>query len=169
MNALRRVDERLASFRAGERNEDGSALIEFVGASIILLIPLLYLLVSVFQVQRGAFAASEAAREAGRAFATAPSSEVGVQRANYAAQLAFADQGIDDQPVVRFVAPGAGCADSTPDVVPVLAPGASYTVCVGRAIYLPYADKGFLAHAVRARVQVTGKYALSVDRFRSAG
>lgn len=52
--------------RLQRTGDDGSALIEFVGASVLLLLPLVYLLLSVFTVQRGSFAAAEAAREAGR-------------------------------------------------------------------------------------------------------
>jgi hypothetical protein len=159
---------RITRMRSPEAREQGSALIEFVGASLLLLIPLIYLLLSVFEVQRGAFASSEAAREAGRAFATAPTSAVGLQRATYAAQLAFADQGIDGSPVVRFVAAGSGCGEGTPTVSPTLEPGAEYTVCVGEAIPLPYADKSFLAGKVHSQIRVIGKFALSIDRFRSA-
>lgn len=145
--------------------EEGSALIEFVGASLILLVPLVYLLLSVFQVQRGAFAAAEAAREAGRAFATAPTTGVGLQRARLAAQLAFRDQGLDDPPSVRFVAAGASCGAS--EVRPALAPGASYTVCVAQDVALPYTQRGLFAHALRSRIHVAGKFTLSIDRFRA--
>lgn len=145
----------------------GSALIEFVGASVVLLLPLIYVLLSVFHVQRGSFAASEAAREAGRAFATAPTTGIGLARASYAAQLAFDDQGINDPPVLRFTAAGAGCGTGTASVAPSLEPGATFTVCVGQQVTLPYADKGFLGHVVSARVTVVGHYALSVDRFRA--
>jgi hypothetical protein len=168
MSLIRRLCRRVRFLHAPGAREDGSALIEFVGASVILLVPLLYLLLSVFQVQRGAFAASEAAREAGRAFATAPSSSVGIDRATYAAQLAFGDQGISAPPDVRFVAAGAGCGAGSGDVSPTLTPGASYTVCVQQEVTLPYADQGFLAHAAHSRIRVTGKFALSIDQFRSA-
>lgn len=144
----------------------GSALIEFVGASVILLLPLVYLLLTVFTVQRGAFAASQAAREAGRAFATAPSAAVGLARARYAAGIAFADQGIDRAPALDF-AEGSGCAG--PPVRPQLRPGARYTVCVREPVALPYADRGLFAHLVPARVQVVGRFSLAVDRFRAAG
>ena len=51
--------------------------IEFVGVTLLLLLPLLYLLLSVFSVQRAAFAVTQAAREAGRAYSTAPTSAAG--------------------------------------------------------------------------------------------
>ena len=39
---------------------------------LLLLVPLLWIVLSVFEVQRGAFAVSGAARAAGRAYALAP-------------------------------------------------------------------------------------------------
>ena len=75
------------------RDDQGSAAIEFVGLSVVLILPVIYLLLTVFQVQRAAFGVSQAAREAGRAYATAPSSAVGAQRAVEAATLAVHDQG----------------------------------------------------------------------------
>lgn len=60
----------------------------------LLMIPLVYLLISVFYVQRAAFGTTEAARQAGRAFARADSVEEGEARATAAARLALRDQGI---------------------------------------------------------------------------
>ena len=51
--------------RSGER---GSALVEFTWIGLLLLLPLVYVIVTVFTVQRSAYGATEAARSAGRAF-----------------------------------------------------------------------------------------------------
>ncbi len=77
--------------RAGER---GSGLIEVTWLGILLLVPLVWILLSVFTVQRGAFAVSGAARAAGRAYVLAPDDATGRERAEAAAGLALADQGI---------------------------------------------------------------------------
>ena len=61
--------------------------------------PLLWIVLSVFEVQRGAFAVSGAARAAGRAYALAPSDAVGRARAEAAARQALADQGVGEQPL----------------------------------------------------------------------
>lgn len=150
----------------GDDGEAGSSLIEFVGASVILLVPLVYVLLSVFSVQRASFGASQAAREAGRAFATAPDSATGMARADYAAGLAMGDQGVSAAPTIRFTAAGSGCGGSP--VEPSLTPGAAYTVCVLTDVHLPYADKGVLRAAIPATVHVVGAYTLVVDRFRSS-
>ena len=81
------------------RDERGSALVELTWLGILLLIPLLWIVVSVFQVQRGAFAVSGAARAAGRAYALAPTDAEGRARAEAAARQALDDQGVHDAPI----------------------------------------------------------------------
>ena len=78
------------------RDDAGSALIELTWLGILLLVPLVYLMLSVFEVQRGAFAVSAAARSAGRAYALAESDSRGKADAEAAAKLALADQGLGD-------------------------------------------------------------------------
>ncbi|GAB3255585.1 TadE/TadG family type IV pilus assembly protein [Nocardioides dilutus] len=77
------------------RDERGSALVELSWLGILLLVPMLWILLSVFEVQRGAFAVSSAARTAGRAFALAPNDAVGQARAEAAVRRALDDQGLD--------------------------------------------------------------------------
>ncbi|MDO5645512.1 MAG: hypothetical protein Q4G21_07505 [Dermabacter sp.] len=52
------------------RREDGNAVVEFVGLSIVLMIPLVYLVLTLSQVQAASFAADTAARQATRIAAT---------------------------------------------------------------------------------------------------
>lgn len=84
---LRRTDER------------GSGLVEVVWMGVLLLLPLLWIVVSVFEVQRGSFGVSGAARAAARAYALAPDDVAGEQRAAVVARQALADQGLGDVPV----------------------------------------------------------------------
>lgn len=79
------------------REESGSALVEFTWLAIILLVPLLWIVLSVFEVQRGAFAATAAARSAARAYALAPDHAAGQDRARAAVQQVLADQGANGQ------------------------------------------------------------------------
>ncbi len=81
------------------RDDQGSALVELVWLGILLLVPLLWIVVSVFDVQRGAFGTESAARSAARAYALAPDDASGRERARAAARQALADQGLDDAPV----------------------------------------------------------------------
>jgi len=77
------------------RDERGTAIVEFVWLAILLLVPLLYIVLAVFDTQRTAYAASAAARSASRAFVTSPDQQTAYARATAAARLAFLDQGID--------------------------------------------------------------------------
>ena len=137
--------------------EDGTATIEFVGVTLLLLLPLLYLLLAVFSVQRAAFAVTQAAREAGRAYSTAPTSAAGQQRAQYAARLAMADQGVAEGTTVRFAPEGTHCGSSSADGAASLRPGARFVVCVHSSAPLP---------AAGAAIAVTGQYTVAVDAFR---
>lgn len=78
------------------RDEAGTALVEFTWLALILLVPLLWIVISVFEVQRGAFAVSAAARAAGRAYALAPSDAVGEAQARAVVAKTLSDQGGDD-------------------------------------------------------------------------
>lgn len=70
-------------------------MIEVTWLTILLLIPLLYVVIAVFETQRAAFGVTEAARAAGRAYVTAPDESTASQLARAAARLAIEDQGAD--------------------------------------------------------------------------
>ena len=76
------------------RDERGSALVELSWLGILLILPMLWIVMSVFEVQRGAFGVSAAARAAARAYALAPDDATGVVRAREAARVALDDQGV---------------------------------------------------------------------------
>ena len=85
--------------RGRSRDERGSALVELVWLGLLLLVPLLWIVMSVFEVQRGAFGVSGAARAAGRAYALAPNDAEGHARAQAAARQALEDQGLHGVPL----------------------------------------------------------------------
>jgi Flp pilus assembly protein TadG len=146
-----------------ESTEDGSAVVEFVFVAVVVLVPLLYLVLAASLLQRNAFAVTQAAREAGRAFATADDEEAGLARAGHAVEVALADQGLDPAgAAVRWVVAGAGCGGSAS--VPTLEPGAEFTVCVVRSFRLP-AVPGYLDAGANT---VSGQFTVHVDDFRSS-
>ena len=116
--------------RARARGERGSGLVEVTWLGILLLVPLVWILLSVFAVQRGAFAVSGAARAAGRAYVLAPDDAIGLERARAAARLALADQGIADADLDVTVTcePAPRACHSGTSVV---------TVRVGSSVQLP--------------------------------
>lgn len=75
------------------RSDEGTAPIEFIFGSVVLLIPLLYLIVSLAQVQAGAYAAQSTAIDAARSAARHPAGAQ--QTAHEIGSLHFADHGLD--------------------------------------------------------------------------
>jgi Flp pilus assembly protein TadG len=147
----------------GESTEDGAAVVEFVFVAVVVLVPLMYLVLAASLLQRNAFAVTQAAREAGRAFATADDDAAGLARAGTAVEIALADQGLDPAgSALRWVVAGAGCGG--PTTVPTLEPGAEFTVCVVRSFRLPGVP-GYLDAGANT---VTGEFTVHVDDFRSA-
>lgn len=145
----------------GESSDRGSAIVEFIFVAVVVMVPLVYLLVAVAAVQRAQLAVSQAAREAGRAFATSASTAQASERVSAAIRIALADQGLPDDVQTRFVAAGDGC-DAAP-VVPTLTAGAQFTVCVSRRVDLPAVPS-----VVQGRgISVVGAYVVHVDEFRA--
>ena len=108
--------------------EDGTATIEFVWLSILLLVPFVYILVAVFDAQRASYGVSTASRSAARAFLQAPDVAVAEQRARLAARVALDDQGLPEASV------SITCLPSTADC---LQPGSSVRVVVRTTQVLP--------------------------------
>ena len=131
----------------------GNALVEFSYLAVLLMIPLVYVLLTVFQVQRAAFGVTEAARQAGRAYATATDEAQGRARARVAADLALQDQGLVLCP--SCLAPPAG----------QLVPGGTVRVRVEHRVVLPLLG-GLFRGAVPPSIPVRATHVEVVDRFR---
>ena len=117
--------------------ERGSALVEFVFIALVVFVPLVYLIAGFSAVQRGVFASTAAAREAGRALGTAPDVASGEARAQRAVQLAVQDQSVDATDVRLAYAPaGAGCG-AAGSYQPTLTPGEKFSVCVTVTVRIP--------------------------------
>ena len=142
--------------------DDGTAIIEFVFVAVILMVPLVYFLVAVSAIQGAAVAASQAAREAGRAFATAPSTQVAYDRAQLAVTLALSDEGLTTAPAVTFVAAGDSCNGRA--VTPALDPGSEFAACVRLRVAIPGVPRILAGRGITE----TGRYVVHVDDFRTA-
>jgi len=77
------------------RRESGTATVEFIWLSILLLVPFVYALIAVFDTQRASYAVSAASRSAARAYLQAADPAVAEQRAQVAARVALDDQDVD--------------------------------------------------------------------------
>jgi Flp pilus assembly protein TadG len=139
--------------------ERGSALVEFVFIALVVFVPLVYIVAGFSAVQRGVFASTAAAREAGRAIATAPDPVTGQNRALRAAELAVEDQSIDATNVrLTYVAAGADCATGA-GYMPTLTPGEEFSVCVTVTVRIP-----FLPEFIDGNT-ATGQFVVERDRY----
>ncbi len=133
--------------------ERGSAIIEFHFLGLLLMVPLIYVLLAVLDVQRASYGVTQAAREAGRIFVATGNESA----ARLAAQVALADQGL-----------AADAADISIrcSAAPCYQPGAQVTVTVGSTVRLPFVPE-VLAGAVNAEIPVDATHASVIDRFRA--
>lgn len=152
---------RAARLRAAAARDHGSAIVEFVFVAVIVMVPLVYLLVAVAVVQRSELAVTQAAREAGRAFATSNSPREAALRSTAALRIALADQGLADDASLRFVPAGSPC--SAPSIEPQLAPGAQFAICVERRVDLPAVPTILAGRGISTE----GRYVVHVDDFRT--
>ena len=153
------VRRRLAAMRRS--GDGGSAIIEFVFVALVMLLPLVYLIVAVAVVQHSQVTVADAAREAGRAFATSPDAESAPARAATAVRVALGDGGGGDV-TIRFVAASDACTAEA--VTPALRPGSVFAVCVSRRVVLPAVPSILEGRGITT----VGRYTVHVDEFREA-
>ncbi len=137
--------------------ERGSAMVEFVFLAVLMMVPLFYLVMMLARLQAGAFAASAAAREAGRAYVTAQSEAAAGGRAAAAARIAFEDQGFG----------AAGRLELSCDGAPCLRPEGRIEVASTVSVPLPLVPS-FARAVIPLEVPVTASHVAVVDRFRGA-
>jgi hypothetical protein len=140
--------------------DDGSAVVEFCLLSVLMLVPLVYLVMVLGRVQAATFAAQTAAREAGRVFVTASDDVSARSRAEAAAAIAFHDQGFSRATTVRLM---LDC-----DATPCLEPAAHVTAITEVDVVLPGVPH-LLDRVVPTRIQVEARQVVAVDRFRERG
>jgi Flp pilus assembly protein TadG len=136
--------------------DDGNAIVEFVYLAILLMIPLVYLLLTVFRVQGATYAVSSASREAGRVYVTSDPTDADA-RATTAASIVMADSGLElDQGQMTIRCSARPC----------LTPGANVEVAISYDVGLPFLPR-FLDGGLPASIHVEGRHLEVVDRFRS--
>ncbi len=134
--------------------DEGRAVIEFLFLGVLLLLPLTYLVLTVARLQAGAFAASLAGREAGRAFVTGRDDGDAEVRARSAAALAFADFAFDGGTSVELACDGTPC----------LRPEGRVTAVAAVVVQLPLLPT-FLVDRLPSSVRISSTHVQSVDRF----
>jgi hypothetical protein len=134
--------------------------VEFVTIGVLLMVPMVYLAITLGRIQAAAFAVDGSARQAARAFVTADDDSDGYRRAQIAVRLGLRDQGFDDpkDATVKVQCAGPTC----------LTPQSAVVVRVELRVGLPGVP-GFLSHALATRVIVRSTATEVVDEFRTPG
>lgn len=137
--------------------DEGTAVVEFVVLVVLVLIPVVYLVLGAMRVQAGAYAVTQAAREAGRAYAQSVSPAQGAHSARVATALALEDQGFLARPDTVTIECEGAC----------LAPGSQVRVSVDLKVTLPFLPDSF-AESTVGSVRVSAEHIVPVDEYRSA-
>ena len=124
------------------RVEDGNAPVEFIGWTVVLVVPVVYLLVALAQVQAASFAVASAADAAGRVLEV-EEGEAAMAHARVAVGLALSDQHMDADPAgaLSLTCSDAGCTAGVVRVeagvdLPILGPAG-----VGRDVVVLDAER----------------------------
>lgn len=137
-----------------DRNDQGTAILEFVVLAVVLMVPIAYAVVVVVQLQAATFGSVTAAREAARAYVTADSTAQGAARARTAAAMAMADQGLP-APSLKIQCLGGTC----------LSPGSRVRVEVSSRVEVPFVPTG--ADSVSGTIPVSAVHESVVDTYRA--
>jgi Flp pilus assembly protein TadG len=143
--------------RAALGSDDGAAIVEFVFLAIVLMVPMVYLVLTLARVQADAFAAEAAVRDASRAAVVGGIDALrdgtsGMQAERLARERADAVLGVT---LTDFhVAPSDVDVELTCSGGPCLAPGTAVVVAVTIRAHLP--GIASLVPAATARVSATG-------------
>lgn len=116
--------------RASTSTEEGSAALEFIAVGVLLLVPLVYLIVALGQIQQQALGVEAAARHIARTISIPADAGGGAARVAEVLDGVAAEYGIDPEDVEV----GMTCA---PITSPCPAAGTTVTVMVRTRVQLP--------------------------------
>lgn len=139
---------------AGTNPEQGSAVVEFTFLALLLMVPVVYFVITLGQLQGGSFAVAGAADQAAKVFVAQADAGAGRAAAEQAVQLALADYG---QPAGNAT---LETACSSPDCT---AAGSAVTVTVRLTVPLPFVPFGEAlrldaGHLSATSTQIVGRF-----------
>ncbi len=153
------------SVRGGEV---GTATVEFVAVFLTLVVPLVYAIAIMADVQRALLAVSTAAREVGRVYVTASGSAEASGRAAVAYQDVMRNFGYATDDPRAHLALRAGCPAGAPSgCLGEFGPGAEVTVVVTYRV--PVARLPFVGAIAGPDLPVGATHHTRVDRYRGLG
>jgi Flp pilus assembly protein TadG len=135
--------------------ERGSAVVEFTFLSLLLMVPLVYFIITVGQIQGGSFAVVGAADQAAKVYAAQPDAASGRAAAEQAVLLALADYGHR---------PENASIDTSCKPADCMAPGSAVTVTVRLTVPLPFVPFSDALHLNVSQLSATATQI--VGRFR---
>lgn len=136
----------------GPAHEQGSAVVEFTFLALLLMVPLVYFVITVGQIQGGSFAVVGAADQAAKVYVAQPDAPTAQAAAEQAVALALSDFGHQaDRASMTTACSPADCQ----------AAGSTVTVTVSLSVPLPFIPfaEGLSATEVQASSsQLVGRY-----------
>jgi hypothetical protein len=141
--------------RTPGNRQQGSAVVEFTFLALLLMVPLVYFIITMGQIQGGSFAVVGAADQAAKVYVSQPDGQSAQRAAEQAALVALADYGH----------PAGNAQISTScDPVDCQAAGTAVTVTVSLRVPLPFVpfSDGFRLNATEVNASSTQL----VGRFR---
>lgn len=150
----------MPSTRTRCEDDSGNALVEFVAVGILLLVPCVYLILFLGQVQAATFAADSVAREAARVIVTEPDESAARDRAQAAAELILTDHGLEASAAESM---SITCSES-----PCRTPDGVVDVQVDLHVRAPLLGGG-IAGSGPLGVGVGSDHRLVVDRYVAGG
>jgi hypothetical protein len=157
----RRARRQRSTTAAPADTDGGRAILELIVLGVLVMIPMLYIAISLLQLQATTFATTQAARDAARLLDNAPSIGIGQAQALAAAHQTLTDHNVSAEGLqIRYVNTGADCQNA-PKHTPDLIPGTTYDICVIDPLNLPHLPDG-----LTAANKVIGIFTLHVGEFR---
>jgi hypothetical protein len=141
------------------RDQQGSAIVELVWLAVLLLLPLVYVIVTIASVQRSTYGATEAVRGAARAYVLSPDVSTARERALAAARLAMRDQGVE-------ISPSNLTLTCQPTPQSCLQPGSTVEARLSLSVRLPLAPSVF--GRVAGSIAVNASHTDVVGTYRDA-
>lgn len=139
---------------AGTNPQQGSAVVEFTFLALLLMVPVVYFVITLGQLQGGSFAVAGAADQAAKVFVAQTDAGAGRAAAEQAVQLALADYGHPSGNATLETV----C--SSPDCT---AAGSAVTVTVRLTVSLPFVPFGEAlrldaGHLSATSTQIVGRF-----------
>jgi Flp pilus assembly protein TadG len=135
--------------------ESGNAAVEFLFLSLMLMVPVVYFIVTIGQIQAGTFAVVGAADQAAKVYVSEPEPAEALASAEEAVSVALGDYGYSTE---------AAAVDVACEPTDCSSPGTAVTVTVHLTVKLPMVPFGEVLKLDAARLDASATQ--EVGRFR---